>query len=283
MQVRDNQEMDFRIGEVVHFAGADSVVRDVSERGGQIAYLIENGQGRLPLWIPEQILAAHQRPDRPPSQFNERTPSVIVVDEFLRNPDEVYSLALAQEYHSDLRFFKGLRTHHKFLWPNLREEFERLLGTPITEWIGHLYNGVFQQTDANDPLVWHHDTQSHAAAIYLTPNAPNSSGTSFWRDRSHGCRRKPAHPLERARLGSDATVQEAAQVVYDPHNFVHEDNWELVESVAGLYNRLVIWDATLFHSATSYSDFSAGADARMRLVQLFFFDAAESPIFRELR
>ena len=61
-------------------------------------------------------------------------------------------------------------------------------------------------------------------------------------------------------------------MVYDPRNFECADNWELVESIAGLFNRLVIWDAKLFHSATSYEDFSEDGPASTRLVQLFFFD-----------
>ena len=58
------------------------------------------------------------------------------------------------------------------MWPHLREEFGRLLGRPVTEWLGHDANGVFQQTSNDDPLVWHHDTQGFAAAVYLTPDAP---------------------------------------------------------------------------------------------------------------
>jgi Family of unknown function (DUF6445) len=266
------KHMSFSIGQVVQFAGNDSVVRDVDQRGGRTAYLIENGPVRLPMWIPEEILDAHQGQARSFMQFNVRTPSVLVVDNFLRNPDEVRTLALAQDYGEDLRFYKGLRTSQRFLWPNLREEFSRLLGTPVTEWLGHGANGVFQQTKSDDPLVWHHDTQGYAAAVYLTPEAPPSSGTSFWRDRSYGCRRRPSHPMEAARLGDAETIDAASAVVYDQYNIEHGDNWELVESVAGLYNRLVIWDASLIHSATSYSDFSEGGTAPTRLVQLFFFD-----------
>jgi hypothetical protein len=265
--------MTFRIGEVVLFAGSDSVVSDVGERRGRMAYQIRNGQSRLPMWVPEDILEAHQNPEHAPSQFHQRTPSVIVVDGFLGDPDEVRALALAQEYGSDIRFYKGLRTHERFLWPHLREEFGRLLGRPITEWLGHGANGIFQQTSNDDPLVWHHDTQGYAAAIYLTPGAPPGAGTSFWRDRTCGCRRRPSHPLEAARLGSREAIQAAEAVVYDPYNIEHGDNWELVESVAGLYNRLVIWDASLIHSATSYSEFTEGSVATTRLVQLFFFDA----------
>jgi hypothetical protein len=108
--------------------------------------------------------------------------------------------------------------------------------------------------------------------VYLTPDAPPQSGTSFWRDRVHGCRRRPDHPLERKRLGSDQAVAAARSVVYDPYNIEHGDNWELMESIAGLYNRLVIWDAALVHSATTYDHFTAEGTAPTRLVQLFFFD-----------
>jgi hypothetical protein len=265
--------MTFRAGQIVRFAGADSVVREVGSRGGAAAYLIENGPVRLPMWVPEDVLVRHQDVDRPPTQFHPRTPHLVAVDDFFRDPDEVRALALAQNYRSDLRYFKGLRSDGRFLWPHLREEFGRLLGTEVTEWLGHSANGVFQQTDHSDPLVWHHDGQAYAGAVYLTPDPPPGSGTSFWRDRTHGCRRSPTHALERARLGSDDAVRAAEAVVYDPYNFEHPDNWELVESVAGVYNRLVIWDARLIHSATSYENFAAGSSAPMRLVQLFFFDA----------
>jgi Family of unknown function (DUF6445) len=263
----------FSVGQTVRFAGIDSVIRQVGERRGHLAYLIENGPEHLPMWVPGEILSEHQRRERSEGMFTHRPPDLLAVDDFLLDPDEVRELALAQRYVSDLRYFKGVRSDQRFLWPHLREEFSRLLGTPVLEWLGHQANGVFQQTGHRDPLVWHHDTQGYAAAIYLTPDPPAGAGTSFWRDRSHGCRRSPDHPLERRRLGSEEKVRAASSVVYSPPNLERPDNWELVESVAGLYNRLVIWDAKLFHSATSYQGFTEESAASTRLVQLFFFDA----------
>jgi hypothetical protein len=265
--------MSFERGQVVHFAGIDSEVTEVGERAGHPAYLIANGPSRIPMWVPAEILEAHQDPQRFASEFDQRTPDVIVVDEFFRDPDEVRAIALAQEFVPDPQYYKGVRTRERFLWPHLREEFGRLLGKPVTEWLGYPANGVFQQTSHDDALVWHHDRQQYAAAIYLTPNGSTGTGTSFWRDRTFGCRRNPMHPLESRRLGSIGAVQAARAVVYDEDTVVSGDYWELVESVAGLYNRLVIWEADLFHSATSYSDFGQDGVAPSRLVQLFFFDA----------
>lgn len=267
-----NVDVAFTPGEVVRFAGSNAVVVEAGQHNGEAGYLVESGDVRLPMWLPATVLANHQRDGGNRAAFGRSVPHVVTVDNFFDDPDEIRAIALAQEYVEDLRRYKGSRSTQKFLWPHLREEFGRLLGSQVTNWVNLDMNGCFQQTSYQDPLVWHHDNQSYAAAVYLTPDAPPQSGTSFWRDRAHGCRRRPDHPFERQRLGGDEGVAAARSVVYDPYNIEHGDNWELMESIAGLYNRLVIWDAALFHSATTYDHFSADGTAPTRLVQLFFFD-----------
>lgn len=188
--------------------------------------------------------------------FNQRTPHLLVVDGFYRDPDEIVRTAKSMEFKEDTRYFKGVRSGNCLL-PFVKEEFERLLRVQITDWLGQPMNGVFQMTRENHPIVWHSDSQSYAAAVYLTKDAGVGYGTSFWRDRTHGCRRPPNHPLEGKTGVTDAEV-------YTPYNLLHADNWELVDRVGSVYNRLVIWDAKMIHSATQYGDFE-------RLVQLFFF------------
>lgn len=262
----------YKVGDSVQFGGSSAVIADIGISDSVPGYLIESGPVRLPLWVPASVLARHQGEPPGAPVFNRRAPHLVSVDDFFKNPDEVREIALSQRYYSNLKAFKGLRSDKRFLWPFMREELSRLLGTPIKRWLEHGANGVFQQTSFSDPLVWHHDKQSYAAAIYLTPDAPPSTGTSFWRDRSHGCRRKPSHPFEQQRLGTEDKISAARNTVYDQYNIEHVDNWELVESVAGLYNRLVVWDAALFHSASSYEHFTEKNVAQTRLVQLFFFD-----------
>jgi glycosyltransferase involved in cell wall biosynthesis len=206
--------------------------------------------------------------------FKREPPHLLVVDDFYEGPDDIRALALAQEYFSDSARFKGRRTRERFLWPGLREEFSRLLGARIGDWENLDMNGCFQQTTYDDPLVWHHDLQSYAAAVYLSPSAPLSGGTRFWRDRTHGCRRPPAHPLESRRLGDPSVRDAAERAIYDEYNLLHEDNWELVDEIGAVYNRLVIWDAQLIHSAGTYEGFRDERTAPSRLVQLFFFNMA---------
>ncbi len=199
----------------------------------------------------------------PPTEvnFHRKTPALLVVDDFYRDPDAVRALALGAEYEADLRYFKGKRSKKKFLFPWVKEEFERLLRVNITDWMAQPANGSFQKTTAEDPLVWHSDTQSYAAAIYLTPNPYGfhlQSGTSFWQDNKFLCRRPPTDPVAYAQ-------------VYGEYNLLHPDNWNLVDRVGSVYNRLVLWDAQLIHSATSYEGFTPESP---RLVQLFFFNVA---------
>lgn len=203
----------------------------------------------------------------PPTEvnFHRRTPQILVVDDFYQDPDAVRALALEAEYEADLRYFKGLRSKKKFLFPWLKEEFERLLRVRVLDWLEQPANGSFQKTTGKDPLVWHSDTQSYAAAVYLSPGRPDtqpshaesvSAGTSFWRHRERTLRRPS--PLEGIN-----------RLMYNEFNLTHPDNWELVDRVGSVYNRLVLWDAQLIHSATSYEGFT---EADPRLVQLFFFN-----------
>ena len=228
---------------------------------GRPKYLLDMGHG-LRMWVPEGTGDVGERASK------STLPHLKVVDGFYRDPDAIRAFALEQEYHEDLRHYKGLRTRERYLWSYLREDLQAHLGgSQITDWLQQPANGCFQQTKASDPLVWHSDTQDYAAAVYLTPNAPVGAGTSFWRSRTHGCRRSPEHALERGRFKSQDELLAARQGIYSPYNITHGDDWELVDRIGAVYNRLVIWDAKLIHSASSYEGFSDFT----RLVQLFFF------------
>lgn len=190
--------------------------------------------------------------------FKKRYPHIVVVDDFYNDPDYIRKMALEAEYHSDNRFYKGRRTKKNYLFPYLREEFCRLIKADISDWTRQPMNGVFQLTSSKDPLVYHSDRQDYAAAIYLTPDAPLGMGTSFWASKSNGCRRPPSHPLENKPMIDN-------QSVYNDYSILNRDAWDLVDKVGSVYNRLVIWDAQMIHSASEYADSD-------RLVHLFFFN-----------
>ena len=180
--------------------------------------------------------------------------SIIVVDNFYNNPDEVREFALSVEYKADLRFYKGLRSVENYQQEGLKEAFEELIDEKIVSFPDKdSFNGCFQITTAEDPQVYHHDTQKWAAMIYLTPDAPLESGT-----RTHSSK------INNTRHMNDENAQEAFSAgYYDSTKF------NIVDSIGNVYNRLVIMDAQHFHSAGSYFGNSKETG---RLTHLFFFD-----------
>ena len=188
-----------------------------------------------------------------------KPPSFIVVDNFYEDPDAVRSIALQQTFNPDLRYHKGRRTDTKFFAEGTKQRFEAILGCKITNWVEYEYNGIFQYCTSEDPLVYHSDVQRYAAAIYLTPDAPVETGTTFYRSRKY--------PQIRKIHVNDSNYNEVFE-----NSYYDKTRFEQVDMVGNVYNRLVLWDARLIHSASEYF----GTDkTNSRLFHLFFFDIEE--------
>lgn len=167
-----------------------------------------------------------------------RIPQLIVVDDFLANPGEVRSIALAQDFVKT--HAAGLRTEEQFrhLAP-YREEFERLLGRRVSNWDDNDANGRFQCCFATDAIPYHSDSQSMAGVLFLTPNAPPTAGLSLLKSKRSGLRRRVKDPdLMKATFGNGAEFD--------------FNCWEVIDSVSNIYNRLVLFDAYLCHGASAY-------------------------------
>ena len=186
--------------------------------------------------------------ETPPLKMNLHIPQLIVVDNFYENPDEIRNYALRQEFVSNIASHKGRRTISDYNNESIKKRFEELLGKEISKW-DYKWNGCFQYCTSEDPLVVHCDQQSYAALIYLNPNAPCSTGTYFLR-----------HKQLKHQYGYD-NVFEGGHYDFTP--------FEIVDQIGNIYNRLVIFNAKLIHSASQY--FGKGLEDS-RLFQIFFFD-----------
>jgi hypothetical protein len=190
---------------------------------------------------------------------------LVVVDDFYRSPDSLRRFALRCEFVESPQAHKGRRTREVYRNDTLKATFESLLQRRITRW-DYMTNGVFQCCTAEDRLVYHMDLQTYAAAVFLTPNAPLNSGTSFFRSKDTGLRRAPSDSdVLRTGLSKERLLRDTFK-----NGHYDNSNLDLVDTVANVYNRLVLWDARLIHSASSYFGDSLETG---RLFQLFFFDA----------
>jgi len=194
--------------------------------------------------------------------FNNKNKNLIVVDNFYNNPDEVREYAMKNLTFNFSGYHRGQRSTDQFILSGTKEAFESILGRPIYNWNHPNYaNGVFQFCTAQDPIVYHVDTQNYAAMVYLTPDAPLRSGTASFKSKLTGATRFDTndHPLfEPTFKGKNSDL-----------NFYDNSTFEMVDSVANVYNRLVMFDAKSIHAATGYF---GDAIENSRFFHLFFFD-----------
>ena len=182
-----------------------------------------------------------------------------IVDNFYDEPDSIREFALKQEYVEGGigRGFIGRRTEQQFLFPDLKQKFEEIMGRKITAWQEHGMNGRFQISWSGEPLVYHCDSQKWGGMLYLTPNAPYQCGTTLY-----------AHKQTKARTyheeGWDAAWKD---VPGDCH--LDGTSFEPVDVLGNVYNRLVIFDASAIHAASEYF---GTVKENARLWQMFFFD-----------
>jgi hypothetical protein len=114
---------------------------------------------------------------------------LFVVDNFYEDPYAIREFALKQTYYEG-EGAVGFRTRKQFLFDGLKERFEEVMGEKIQDytkdnfgWYDTGINGRFQSCTAGTNQVYHCDSQKWAAVIYLTPDAPPESGTSFYRHK----------------------------------------------------------------------------------------------------
>lgn len=181
--------------------------------------------------------------------------TLVVVDNFLSEPDSVRLLALQQSFIK--MGSAGRRSTQQFHHMAPHEEFGRMLGINIDGWDRYPINGRFQICTSDDPIVFHSDEQRWAGVIFLTPNAPVESGLSLVRSRITGATHSSGDAVTDGRT-------------YDG-KLLDVTKWETIDKIGNVYNRLVLWDARHIHAASSY--FGAG-QSDGRLFWMFFFDGA---------
>jgi len=185
------------------------------------------------------------------------TPRIVVVDDFYPNPMEVREAALKTNVEEHPDRHKGLRGPEMDIAPGFAVAMVEL----IRHRVGKGY-WCFQLCVAGTQRVYHSDGQRWAACVYLTPNAPFESGISFFADKELG-----------ARSATDVRDGAEEAIVYGAGgaHLLDRTKWDEVDRVGNVFNRLVVWDARMIHSATEYFGTDGGNG---RLFQMFFFDAA---------
>lgn len=195
--------------------------------------------------------------------------NLIVVDNFYKDPHSIREFALSRDSfspHPD--YHKGQRTEELFRPDGVKEALGKLLQRKITGWEEHGANGVFQFCTSEDALVYHVDAQSYAAVVFLTPDAPPESGTTFYRSKVNGLREAPTEEIAKQ---LNKKKEHLSYEIFKS-GFYDKTQFETIDIVGNVFNRLVVWDAKLIHAASQYFGVNRHDS---RLFHMFFFDAEE--------
>ena len=200
---------------------------------------------------------------------------LIVIDNFYNNPLETRNYILTQEF-SVKGNFPGQRTisYATDLIKDIIQKYIEPFGNKITEFPilkdktdfktndleEDIYNGSFQYTTSRDMSWIHTDKWNNwAGVLFMTPDAPLSSGTAFYRF-------------------NDGATCEAEGLVLNNKDEVDRwsqdfTKWELVDTVGNVFNRLVLFNAHRYHMSM---DYFGDTKENSRLFQTFFFSTEKN-------
>jgi hypothetical protein len=195
-----------------------------------------------------------------------RSPScgLIVVDNFYKKPHDTRKYILNQEF-SVVGNYPGKRTT-SFANQQLKDIIQSYVmpfGGNITSFPMptadapnvDVYNGSFQYAVSRDRSWVHIDGYNNwGGVLYMTPDAPLSSGTAFYKFKDGAtCER------DRDILGNKAETDACSQDM---------TKWQLVDRVGNVFNRLILFNSTRFHMSM---DYFGNSKENGRLFQVFFF------------
>jgi hypothetical protein len=196
-----------------------------------------------------------------------RSPScgLIVIDNFYNNAYETRKYVLTQEFLVRGNY-PGQRTI-SYANEHLREIIQKYVepfGGKITDFpipkedgsdAAKIYNGSFQFTTSRDRSWVHIDGYNNwAGVLYLTPNAPLSSGTSFYNFHDGTTCKRDMEILEN-KEETDKYSQDITK-------------WKKVDQVGNVFNRLILFNSNRFHMSM---DYFGDSKENGRLFQVFFF------------
>lgn len=206
--------------------------------------------------------------DKLKEAFMLRPPScgIIVVDNFYNNAQGTRDYILTQEF-SVKGNFPGQRTI-SYANEHLRDIIQGYVapfGGKITEFPmpssenkkddKAIYNGSFQYTTSRERSWIHSDGWNNwAGVLYLTPDAPLSAGTAFYRFKNGEYSDEDAKLLN-TNDETDKCSQDLTK-------------WEQVDRVGNVFNRLILFNSKRFHMSM---DYFGDTKENSRLFQVFFF------------
>lgn len=195
--------------------------------------------------------------------------TLIVIDDFLPNPEHVREQVLSQE-------FKDVIGPDGCPYKNIGIDVVPDLSSKLADAYGRAKIDVKMSFVRIDPegsethSFCHADSicATYAALLYLNPSEQCQGGTAFWKHKQTGLDHLPSDAavkmigIEPARFHQTMTAETKVQ-----------ENWEMVGFVGMKFNRLISYSSKTWHSRLPHASFGKKKE-NSRIVQVVFFDLA---------
>ena len=194
----------------------------------------------------------------------------IVIDDFFETPEMVRSFALSQE------FFKGDRGH----WPGVRTDFLNNISKELSDLVQfnilkqlpqfkkfEKFESTFHLSGKNYVKGWVHDDAPDlniAGFVYMSPNPPENSGTSFFED---GADVMMANYLQILKDDVSRSPEDPPVEAFNKYRDEHRSWFKKSLSVDNVFNRAIIFDPRTWHAG---DNFFGTTKEDSRLVLVFF-------------
>jgi hypothetical protein len=193
----------------------------------------------------------------------------LVIDNFLPYPNVVREWALTKEFYTSTQFSQ--RIGKSTTWPGQRSDhvmdLDLAYANDILNNVGSIARKIFADQSLSirsyfqlcahaDGDSWiHQDNDVDVAAIlYLSPDAPVSSGTTLYR-----CLDQNAW--------NQLSFSEMTKINRIEREDLYKKLFEPVDVIGNVYNRLVMYRGDIFHKS---NDYFGSTKYDSRLTQVFF-------------
>jgi hypothetical protein len=193
----------------------------------------------------------------------------LVINDFLPYPNVVREWALSKEFYDCNQFAKriGVSTN----WPGIRTDHVMELDSAYAnDILGKIsifarkffydapvsIRSYFQICRSSDGDSWIHQDNDVdiAALLYLSPNAPVSSGTTLYECRDYT-------------KWQNLSMDEMTKINRKERQDLYNDLFNPVDIIGNVYNRLVMYRGDIFHKS---NDYFGTTKQDGRLTQVFF-------------